>query len=43
MREEKMKMETALGDREGDLGAHSCRKGVATMVASGCTVSPQVV
>ena len=28
---------------EGDLGTHSCRKGVATMVAAGCTVSPPIV
>lgn len=33
----------ALGVREGDLGTHSCRKGVATMVAAGCTVSPPIV
>ena len=26
-----------------DLGTHSCRKGVATMVAAGCTVSPPIV
>ena len=32
-----------LGVEEGDLGTHSCRKGVATMVASGCTVSPPIV
>ena len=25
------------------LGTHSCRKGVATMVAAGCTVSPPIV
>ena len=29
-----------LGVKEGDLGTHSLRKGVATMVAAGCTVSP---
>jgi hypothetical protein len=27
----------------GDLGTHSCRKGVATMVAAGCTCSPPIV
>ena len=32
-----------LGVEEGDLGTHSCRKGVATMVAAGCTVSPPIV
>lgn len=32
-----------LGVQEGDLGTHSCRKGVATMVAAGCTVSPPIV
>ena len=26
-----------------DLGSHSCRKGVATWVAAGCTVSPPIV
>ena len=26
-----------------DLGTHSCRKGVVTMVAVGCTVSPPIV
>ena len=26
-----------------DLGTHYCRKGVATMVAAGCTVSPPIV
>ena len=26
----------------GDLGSHSCRKGVATLIASGCTVSPPI-
>ena len=33
----------ALGVEDGDLGTHSCRKGVATMVAAGCTVSPPIV
>ena len=32
-----------LGVEEGDLGTHSCRKGVATMVAAGCTISPPIV
>jgi len=32
-----------LGVKEGDLGTHSVRKGVATMVAAGCTVSPPIV
>ena len=32
-----------LGYAEGDLGSHSVRKGVGTMVASGCTVSPPIV
>ena len=33
----------ALGYKKGDLGTHSCRKGVATMVSSGCTVAPPMV
>ena len=32
-----------LGVEEGDLGTHSCCKGVGTMVAAGCTVSPPIV
>ena len=32
-----------MGVKPGDLGTHSVRKGVATMVASGCTVSPPIV
>ena len=32
-----------LGFVKEDLGSHSNRKGVATMVASGCTVSPSIV
>ena len=32
-----------LGDDEGNLGTHSCRKGVTTMVAAGCTVSSPIV
>lgn len=32
-----------LGVKPGDLGTHSVRKGVATMVAAGCTVSPPIV
>ena len=32
-----------LGVEEGDLGTHSCRKGLATMVAAGCIVSPPIV
>ena len=31
-----------MGYSEGELGTHSCRKGVATMVACGCTVSPPI-
>ena len=31
------------GIEEGDLGTHSCRKGVARMVGAGCTVSPPIV
>jgi hypothetical protein len=31
------------GVNTGDLGTHSCRKGVATMVAAGCTCSPPIV
>ena len=27
----------------GDLGYYSCHKGMATMVAAGCTVSPPIV
>ena len=33
----------ALGFSPRDLGTHSARKGVATMVATGCTVSPPIV
>jgi hypothetical protein len=33
----------SLGVKEGDLGTHSSCKGVATMVASGCTASPSIV
>ena len=32
-----------LGVKEGDIGTYSCRKGVTTMVAAGCTVSPTIV
>ena len=32
-----------LGVEEWDLYTHSCRKGVATIVAAGCTVSPPIV
>ena len=32
-----------LGVKPGDLGTHSARKGVPTMVASGCKVSPPIV
>ena len=32
-----------LGVKPGGLGTHSVRKGVATMVAAGCTVSPPIV
>ena len=31
------------GVEEGGLGTHSCRKGVAMMVAAGCTVFPPIV
>ena len=41
---EEMKDELeALGFSPRDLGTHSARKGVATMVAAGCTVSPPIV
>ena len=33
----------AMGIEAGDLGTHSCRKGVATMVGAGFTVSPPIV
>ena len=29
-----------LGVQHGDLGTHSCMKGVGTMVSAGCTISP---
>ena len=32
-----------LGFEAGDIGSHSCHKGVATMVAAGCTVYPPIV
>ena len=32
-----------LGFSPGDLGTHSNHKGVGTMVAAGCTVSPPIV
>ena len=32
-----------MGVKPGDLGTHSVQKGVATMVAAGCTVSPPIV
>ena len=38
--EEELKM---FGVNVGNLGTHSCRKGVASMVAAGCTVSPPIV
>lgn len=31
-----------LGFEPGDLGTHSSRKGVATMIADGCTISPPI-
>ena len=31
-----------LGVKPEDLGTHSCRKGMVTMVAGGCTVSPPI-
>ena len=33
----------SMGVEPGDLGTHSCRKGVGTMVAAGCTMSPPIV
>ena len=32
-----------LGVQHGDLGTHSCRKGVGTMVSAGCTLSPPII
>ena len=32
-----------LGSEAGYIGSHSCCKGVATMLAAGCTVSPPIV
>ena len=32
-----------LGVQHGDLGTHSCRKGVGTMVSAGCTISPPII
>ena len=32
-----------LGFETGDLGYHSCRKGVATMLDAGCAVYPHIV
>ena len=32
-----------LGFEAGDLGSRYCSKGVATMVSSGCTLSPSIV
>ena len=32
-----------LGFEAGDLGSHSCRKVLDTMVAAGCTASPPIV
>ena len=32
-----------LGVEEGNIGIHSSRKVVATMVAAGCTVTPPIV
>lgn len=32
-----------MGFEIGDLGTHSSRKGVATMIAAGCTVSPPII
>ena len=34
---------TGMGVDICDLGTHSCRKGVATMVAAWCTVSPPII
>ena len=32
-----------LGVQHGDLGTHSCRKGVGKMVSAGCTISPPTI
>ena len=32
-----------LGVQHGDLGTHSCRKGVGKMVSQGCTISPPII
>ena len=32
-----------LGVQHGDLGTHSCRKGVVTTVSAGCTLSPPII
>ena len=32
-----------IGFEQGDIGSHYCRKGVATMLAVGCAVSPPIV
>ena len=32
-----------MGVEPGGLGTHSCRKGVRTMIAAECTVSPPIV
>ena len=31
-----------IGFEQGDIGSHYCRKGVATMVFTGCTVYPPI-
>ena len=32
-----------LGVQHGDLGTHSCMKGVGKMVSAGCTISPPII
>ena len=32
-----------LGVQHGDLGTHSCSKGIGTMVSAGCTISPTII
>ena len=32
-----------LGVQHGDIGNHSCRKGVGTMVSAGCTIAPPII
>ena len=32
-----------MGVQHGDIGTHSCRKGVGKMVSQGCTISPPII